>query len=139
MRVELWPPKDKQTKNQRKLRGMDRVLTEVLEYMRLAIFKEVGEPLLERDHVAEVPKVSARSKSLPKDESGQSTDIDDVISAYRLILGRNPDKEGLEHYRELIKKEISAKALCRHFILRSRDWKVSSEHFPSERNLCTGF
>ncbi|WP_026732951.1 FkbM family methyltransferase [Fischerella sp. PCC 9605] len=43
-------------------------------------------------------------------------DIEDVISAYRLILGRNPEYAGFKDYEKLIKNGISLDELFSSFI-----------------------
>lgn len=43
-------------------------------------------------------------------------DIEDVISAYRLLLGRNPDPGGLAHHQGLVNNGISLDTLVQHFV-----------------------
>lgn len=49
-------------------------------------------------------------------------DVEDLISAYRLILCRNPEKNGYEHYVKLIKKGLFVDKLFSEFI-NSKEYK----------------
>jgi FkbM family methyltransferase len=43
-------------------------------------------------------------------------DIEDVISAYRLLLGRNPDPAGLDHFGSMIARGLTVDQLCQMFV-----------------------
>lgn len=43
-------------------------------------------------------------------------DIEDVVSAYRLLLARNPDASGFAHFRRLLERGISVDQLVQHFV-----------------------
>ena len=58
--------------------------------------------------------VTKRSSTPPTDPS-LATDAD-VYHAYRLILGRDPDPDGLAHYRQLITDGLTVDALARTFL-----------------------
>ncbi len=52
--------------------------------------------------------------------------IEDVIAAYRVILGRNPDRVGIAHYQNLIKGGLSLDKLLANF-LQSPEFKAKIE------------
>ena len=58
--------------------------------------------------------MTKRSSTPPTDPS-LATDAD-VYHAYRLILGRDPDPDGLAHYRHLITDGLTVDALARTFL-----------------------
>lgn len=55
------------------------------------------------------------SRDIRKPFDGKAT-IEDVISAYRLLLGRNPDPGGLAHYTGLVNNGIALDTLAQHFM-----------------------
>jgi FkbM family methyltransferase len=55
----------------------------------------------------------SREPNTPFD--GKAT-VEDVVSAYRLFLGRNPDPGGLSHYTSLVNNGITLDTLAQHFM-----------------------
>lgn len=51
--------------------------------------------------------------------------VNDIVSAYRLILGRNPDKEGLEHYKKEAANGMTTSELFQCF-MQSQEYRVKT-------------
>ena len=43
-------------------------------------------------------------------------DVEDVVSAYRLLLGRNPDEAGMRHFQALVERGLTVDQLCQAFV-----------------------
>lgn len=116
--IDGWPPKEMRTKNQRHLRAMDRVLTDVLEHMRAAIFEEIGEPMPVTGSQASDEK-RVPSPNTPPSQSGepdQNADIDYVVNL-ALQTGKRAEKSknGIRSDVELFTAWMGKKRDMREF------------------------
>jgi len=66
-------------------------------------------------------------------------EIEDVISAYRLFLGRNPEKAGFENYENLINSGISVDRLFQLFIASVEYKQKNADEEKIQAIECDGY